>query len=209
MRALVLLNGDLTYLPPRADFDCVFCCDGAYDAIGGYPVDYLVGDFDSVTRELPDFCEVARIRLSAEKDYTDGEYAAKLAAEKGADEIVFAGAAGGTRIDQILTNFALLPYCADRGVRASFAGGNYKAFLAEGEFEFAAEGARYISIAPLYGDAHIKVTKGLKYAVRDTKVLFDRSRTVSNVPTAERVFLDVDEGRVAVILVFGEGRESI
>ena len=78
----------------RSD-DFIIACDAGYRncvRLGCKP-DIIVGDFDSAPCPQQDADDI--VVLPHVKDDTDTEYAAKLAAQKGFDEVLLLGALGG------------------------------------------------------------------------------------------------------------------
>ena len=81
----------------RSD-DFIIACDAGYrncERLGCKP-DIIVGDFDSAPCPQQDTDDI--VVLPHVKDDTDTEYAAKLAAQKGFDEVLLLGALGGKRV---------------------------------------------------------------------------------------------------------------
>ena len=80
----------------RSD-DFIIACDAGYrncERLGCKP-DIIVGDFDSAPCPQQNADDI--VVLPHVKDDTDTEYAAKLAAQKGFDEVLLLGALGGRR----------------------------------------------------------------------------------------------------------------
>ena len=61
--------------------DFIICADGGYDEAArcGIVPDLIMGDFDSLSCDLPD--NIATVRFSPEKDYTDLDLALKYCKE--------------------------------------------------------------------------------------------------------------------------------
>mgnify|MGYP000093254440 CR=1 FL=1 len=87
----------------RSD-DFIIACDAGYrncERLGCKP-NIIVGDFDSAPCPQQDTDDI--VVLPHVKDDTDTEYAAKLAAQKGFDEVLLLGALGGRRVEHTLAN---------------------------------------------------------------------------------------------------------
>ena len=87
----------------RSD-DFIIACDAGYrncERLGCKP-DIIVGDFDSAPCPQQNADDI--VVLPHVKDDTDTEYAAKLAAQKGFDEVLLLGALGGKRVEHTLAN---------------------------------------------------------------------------------------------------------
>lgn len=108
----------LTETPREGDL--VIAADRGYDVALSYGIepDLVVGDFDSLGA-VPAHQHV--IRLNVRKDDTDLEHAVRIAMEKGCDDFVVYGAAGGL-LDHTLGNIAVAEMIAHNGGRAVFCG---------------------------------------------------------------------------------------
>ncbi|HEX9506122.1 MAG TPA: thiamine diphosphokinase, partial [Acidimicrobiia bacterium] len=110
MTTVVVLGGGpdrpaLIALPPGAT---VIAADGGAELARafGLRVELAVGDFDSISAET--LGSAARVeRHPPDKDATDLELALSAAQQRGVDEIVVVGGAGG-RLDHFLANVMLL-----------------------------------------------------------------------------------------------------
>ena len=87
----------------RKDF--LIACDAGYRNCAplGCRPNIIVGDFD--TAPCPEQQDDDIVVLPHVKDDTDTEYAAKLASEKGFDEVLLLGGLGGKRIEHTLANY--------------------------------------------------------------------------------------------------------
>lgn len=102
----------------RSD-DFIIACDAGYRncvRLGCKP-DIIVGDFDSAPCPQQDTDDI--VVLPHVKDDTDTEYAAKLAAQKGFDEVLLLGALGGRRVEHTLANLCTGLGLEQRGIRAA------------------------------------------------------------------------------------------
>lgn len=103
-------------------FDAVIAADKGLEFCdrNQIPVDLIVGDFDSADLQMIDFYEKKNIpirRLVPEKDDSDTQSALFIAADMGAEEVVFLGCTG-TRMDHIWANIQLLACCRRGGIHA-------------------------------------------------------------------------------------------
>src|ERR1700674_3042306 len=117
MRVVIFAGG--TYQPGKAsqsaiaDADMLIAADsGAETALRlGYIPAFIVGDFDSLDRQLAEQLRARGSRIvtvEVEKDEPDTELAVQLALEQGATEITLLGALGGERFDHAIANVLLL-----------------------------------------------------------------------------------------------------
>lgn len=83
----------------------------------GVRVDYLLGDYDSVDKNiLEQYKENVDFKVyPREKDYTDTHLAIITAINNGADDIYILGATG-TRMDHTLTNIGNMKAALDKGI---------------------------------------------------------------------------------------------
>jgi len=106
----------------RSD-DFIIACDAGYrncERLGCKP-DIIVGDFDSAPCPQQNADDI--VVLPHVKDDTDTEYAAKLAAQKGFDEVLLLGALGGKRVEHTLANLCTGLGLEQRGIRAALQAG--------------------------------------------------------------------------------------
>ena len=195
MRALVILKGEITI--PKDSYDLVCCADGAYALVkDDLRVDLVVGDFDTLGAPPQG---VSTVTVPCKKDFTDAELALREVVRCGATDVDIIGATGGDRVEHAITNLFLLPIAKDLGVKARILYRGGEMFVAEGCVALDLSGVRTVSLAPVYGKAHILSTKGLLYEAHDLDLTPDSTIGVSNEPTAPTGEL-VTEGRVLVIL---------
>ena len=106
--------GDFYGQITKCDDDFIIAADGGYDSLTrhGYTPNMLVGDFDSITQQIPDGIQLAKHPM--EKDATDMFLAYMEGAKKGYTDFVMLGATGG-RLDHTYANISLLLYAKERG----------------------------------------------------------------------------------------------
>ena len=99
--------------------DFIIACDAGYRncATLSCKPNIIVGDFD--TAPCPEQQDDDIIILPHVKDDTDTEYAAKLASEKGFDEVLLLGGLGGKRVEHTLANLCTGLGLERRGVRTT------------------------------------------------------------------------------------------
>ena len=98
--------------------DFIIACDAGYrncEPLGCKP-NIIVGDFD--TAPCPETGDDDIVILPHVKDDTDTEYAAKLASQKGFDEVLMLGGLGGRRMEHTLANLCTGLGLEKRGIRA-------------------------------------------------------------------------------------------
>ena len=86
-----------------------------YALEAGISPEIVAGDFDSAKSAVPSGAEI--IKFPPEKDYSDAELAAKIALERGFDELRLLCALGG-RLDHTIANIQLIYRLKKRGISA-------------------------------------------------------------------------------------------
>lgn len=116
----------------------------------GVKPDYIIGDFDSVNKEmLEQYKNIPITYLKPEKDFTDTHMALKLAMEQGAKKITMAGAIG-TRFDHSIANIHILKEALENNVEAEIIDANNKIKLINKNTKIKKdENYKYISLIPL------------------------------------------------------------
>lgn len=111
----IISGGDYAPIKNIENADFVIACDKgiSYAQKEGITPDFLVGDFDSFSGDLPGGIPV--LRLPCEKDETDTMAAVKYAVEKGFEKILLFCALGA-RLDHLLGNLQTAAYAAKNGV---------------------------------------------------------------------------------------------
>jgi len=101
--------------------DTIIAADAGLAAVDQFqlPVQYLVGDFDSIHQKLLEkYLSNPKIQVrkfQPEKDLTDSQIAVELALEIGSTQIVLFGCTGN-RLDHLLGNLHLLYMAEQKGV---------------------------------------------------------------------------------------------
>jgi len=165
----------------------------------GVAVDLLVGDLDSVSPAL--VASAARVqRHPVDKDATDLELALEAALEIGSSTVVVSG--DGGRLDHLLAEAALVasPRWAALSLHA-WLGGSHLLPVHGGQERAldATVGATVTLLAP-NGPARGVRTVGLRWALHGDTLMPGSTRGVSNVVSANRAVIGVDDGTVVVIV---------
>ncbi len=171
----------------------------------GIPINYIVGDFDSVPKELiesyrRDMASVDIREYNPEKDATDTHLAIDLSLELGADEIVILGATG-TRIDHMLANIHLLYLPLSKNIEASIIDEHNKIYLINQNTAIYKEKLHgpYISIQSFTERVTGITLKGFKYPLTNHTMYLGDSLGVSNELAEDRADIMLDEGILIVI----------
>ena len=160
---------------PKMDIDYIGLDTGAYKIKEkGYPLSFIVGDFDSGSFKESDFLGIPIYRYPIEKDQTDSELAIDLCLEKGYDQIILWEGISN-RLDHTLINLKLLEktkgklILLDEKHRCSFYG--------KGKHHFTNE-YKHISFFPL--EPSIISLQGFQYELEQQSVDRDSLYLVSN-----------------------------
>ena len=184
---------------PKGD-DLTIAADGGYrNATAlGVKVQLLLGDFDSIDlKDLPK--ELERLKVPAEKDFTDTQLAVETALRKGADEIVILGGLSG-RLDHTLSNLAILEDLADKGIHARITDGhNRVTYLRSTSTLVARSGYRYLSLLCLSEKAKGVSIEGCKYPLKNATLTRSFQYAVSNEITGNCALISVRKGGIYVI----------
>ena len=179
--------------------DMLICADsGVMNALRlGLHADICVGDFDSSSP--PEDAATEWVTLPTEKDDTDTMSAARIAVEKGADEVMIL-AGTGSRLDHTIGNLSVLEFLRQRGVKARLIDENNEVFLAgEGIYSIPKAEGEFLSLLPFCSQPVISVS-GVKYPLERKLLPTDQPLGVSNVILDNEATLKVEKGVVAVFL---------
>ncbi len=210
--AIVVTNGDITepeiikkHLKNHGfgPGDMVISADGGtVNALKlGLDINIATGDMDSIDSEIKHKLMASRVKFiveQPEKDYTDTHLALREAVRKGAKRIIIL-AAIGNRVDHSLANLLLL---AD-----PFLAGTDISIITETEQIFATTQALWvkgkkgnrISLFSLTPYTLFTETKGLKYGLKNEKLVFSPIRGISNEFVQDEAFLGIKQGMLLII----------
>ncbi len=160
----------------------------------GIEPDVLIGDMDSISVH-PSGEEI--IKLNVMKDETDTEAAARIAIERGADELIIVGATG-TRLDHSLANLLLLKQLSEKNIKAQIRDEKNDVRYIDSSFEIDGREGDILSVIPLTR-LYIESTTGLLYEVNNDYLEVGSSRGISNVMTASIATVKVISGSALVI----------
>ena len=209
-KAVVALNGELK--GDREEFkkligekDIFFiAADGGalfLESIGFLP-DVIIGDFDSLTEAQYQRYEklgAKIIKYPVEKDETDGELALQYCQERGFNNIVIIGFAGG-RLDQQLANIFLLEYAFRNGITAFIKKPGLEMGIIDREKVFFQKIGAGLSLIPLDEEVTGITVTGCKYLLESGSLLRYKTRGISNTIEQEKAVITVEKGLLLYIL---------
>ncbi len=173
------------------------------------PINYLVGDFDSVKPELiQKYKEDNRIPIrefNPVKDASDTEIAIRLAIELGYKELVILGATG-SRLDHMWANIQVLTIPYLLGIKAVIIDGVNRIRILEQNEVLKKEEAygTYFSVFSLGGKVEGLTIEGAKYPLSNHELLPYDSLSVSNQFQEETVYIQYESG----YLILMESKEN-
>lgn len=182
--------------------DTVICADKGLDYAldAGITPDILIGDFDSLSGDIPKYVEC--VKLPCEKDDTDLGAAVRLAESRNASSVRIICAFGG-RPDHELAAIQTVLGSAVRGFDTSITGKRAEVYAVVGERTFKKEKHRYISVFCLGETASGISIEGAKYPLHDAELNSYFPLGVSNEFVDPEVRISVKKGALAVMLING------
>ncbi|OCO99743.1 MULTISPECIES: thiamine diphosphokinase [unclassified Ensifer] len=165
----------------------------------GVVPDVWVGDFDSTEEALlTEFSVVPREPYPAAKAATDGEIAVEAALSRGATNLIFAGALGGTRSDHAFLHLLQAVALAERGFSVLMTSGEEEAYpLLAGTLELDLPKGCLFSVLGLTELTGLSIVNA-RYPLDEFTLPFGSSRTVSNVAEGPLRFT-LKSGRAIVL----------
>ncbi|HCF83208.1 MAG TPA: thiamine diphosphokinase [Ruminococcaceae bacterium] len=168
-----------------------------YALEAGISPDIAVGDFDSAKSAVPSGIET--VKFPPEKDYSDAELAAKIALERGFDEIKLLCSLGG-RLDHTIANIQLAYSLKKRGVSAELFGGGERAYVLENETREIPAFSGYLSVFA-YEKSAVISESGVKYPTEKVEFTNEFPLGLSNEITEKSAKITVHSGAALIILV--------
>ena len=165
---------------------------------------YIVGDFDSVKKEIVDYyrneTQVPIREYVPAKDASDTEIAIRLAITLGCSELIILGATGG-RIDHLWANVQCLMIPFKAGIDARIMDSQNEIRLIEDEICLKREGAfgPYFSLFPLGSEVYGLTIQGAKYPLYNHTLTPYDSLCVSNEFKDDEVVIDFHAGTVILM----------
>lgn len=206
-RAVIFSNGDYASLAGvaaklRSD-DWIICADGALKHLVDLQLwpDLLVGDFDSIDRELLAAAKARGVELltfERDKDFTDTELAWQQARQRAPQEVLLVGGWGG-RLDHSLANLLLFAPFA-RQHRICLTDGLTDAYLTNEELMLEQCQNKLVSIIALTPEARGVTTQGLHWPLTDATLGWGQGLGISNIPIANLVQVQVQQGTLLVVV---------
>lgn len=201
---VVLLGGALSVTPRlRADVAGarVVAADGGMRHAAGLSLtpELWVGDFDSTPADLvAAWPDIERQPYPVAKNETDGAIAVSVAIERGARNILLAGALGGERSDHALMHLLHAVSLEEEGFAIKLTSGEEEAWpLLPGAREIDLPKDSLFSVLGLTPLSGLFI-ENVRYPLADFSLPFGSSRTISNVAEGP-IRLSLASGRAILI----------
>ena len=206
MKALILAGGDITVTQTLKSAcgaaDLIVAADSGlrHAAALGVEPDVIVGDFDSVAREvLAAYPEVPKLKHPPEKDLLDLELALDYARAQNAAEYLIVGGLG-SRFDQSLAALFIAARWKKNGFNLSLQSGNQAVYLLVGEEEVSLElpPRQLFSLLSLL-DSSVSV-ENARYPLEHFELPFGVGLGVSNEVAKSPLKVRLEGGLMALVL---------
>ena len=163
----------------------------------------IIGDMDSLKEEDKSklnlkSSSIKYIYANPEKDESDTQLAVEYAINLGVKKIIIIGATGD-RIDHSFANLILLSSPFLKDVAAKILTDNNEIFVVKNSCTIKGKVGKLISIFSLSPYTFFIKTRGLKYNLKNEKLLFSPIRGLSNVFTKDTADIEIKEGALLII----------
>jgi thiamine pyrophosphokinase len=165
----------------------------------------IIGDMDSITKGMIEKLgktagsgEIQFISFNQAKDESDTQLALDYLVRNGYKRIIIIGAFG-SRADHSYANLSLLSSPAYDNVKVSIITENSEIFVVKNSCSIKGEAGEKISIFSLTPFTFIEKTSGLKYKLKNEKLLFSPARGLSNEFTKDTARINITEGRLLIV----------
>lgn len=202
MRCFIFGAGDFkgTDFPCPSVSDLVIAADGGLTYVRelGIKPDIVLGDFDSLSGDLPPGDDYEILTFPPEKDYTDMMLAAEAGFGRGARTFYILGGTGG-RMDHTLANIQVVVNLARRGCKVYLVGSDFwVSAVHNGKMELSSEIEGYFSLYSFSEVSEGVDIEGAKYEVKNFTLKQEDPRAISNEFIGEAVSISVKQGTLLI-----------
>ena len=174
----------------------------------GYLPDVLIGDFDSLDRNLLALFRAKGVKITEfppEKDWTDLELAVQTVINLNVQEIIIYGAIGD-RLDHTLGNLSLLYQAMVSGVKAVIVGLRERVLLLGPDETLTLSPAAntFFSLLPLFPGVEGVTEREAKYPLDNASIPFGSTRGIHNEFITRPVTISIKRGYAFVIIHTGK-----
>jgi thiamine pyrophosphokinase len=181
----------------------LLCADSGANCLFKYGInpDYLMGDFDSIDKEVYEYfiekqCNIETFKK--DKDYTDTKLAVLKAIELGASEIVFLGCTG-SRLDHTLGNLGFLKECLKLNIKATLKDAKNSIEISDKPLIINGMLGQYFSLLAYSECVKDLTIKGAKFELIDYDLKLGDPLTISNEFSNQNVEINFSSGEVLII----------
>ena len=205
MKVLIVSGGNVDIQILAKAYDKIIAVDKGLESIYNKNVhpDYIVGDFDSVNKNIIDFYKKQGIEIqkyNPEKDYTDTELGIECALTLKPDAIRIIGGIG-TRIDHTLANIHILTKCLEKNIKCDIVDSHNRIYLIDkfAKIDRNKVYGKFISIIPLTSEVTGITLRGFKYPLTNYNLSFGKSLGISNELVQETASITINKGVLIVV----------
>lgn len=161
-------------------YDNIIAVDRGYELLlkDNIRPNYLLGDFDSIKKNITIDSNIEIIKYPSEKSMTDMELAIEKSIELKSSFVVILGGTG-SRLDHTFINVLLLKKLLENNIEGKIIDDNNEALLIDGNKKIEKCDFKYLSIVPLFNNTIISI-RGVKYPLNNKKVSYGSSLCISN-----------------------------
>jgi thiamine pyrophosphokinase len=183
--------------------DFIIAADRGSECLYNYGIvpDLLLGDFDSVKKEILDNVKLQIkevLEFPPEKDYTDTEIAIIEAIKRGAKKIYLFGAIG-SRMDHTLGNIGLILTTKKRGATLEIIDDNNRLYLGENKMKLFGEYGENISFHALCDKVKNFKISGAKYNLETYDISLLDPRAICNEFVDTPIEISYEEGELLIL----------
>jgi len=165
--------------------------------------DIVIGDMDSITIKVVESITSGKkpikfINSVHEKDESDTQLAVDYAVGLGAKKILIIGATGD-RIDHTLANLFLLASPSAEKSDIRILTENSEIFVTRKSCQITGTAGKTVSLFSLGPYTKFVKTSGLKYKLKNEKLLFSPVRGLSNTFTGSKARIEISEGTLLIM----------
>ncbi|HEY4695955.1 MAG TPA: thiamine diphosphokinase [Candidatus Hydromicrobium sp.] len=215
LKALVISNGEITnpdillkILKGNYDFHenfLIICADGGVKNCMDLKLipDFIIGDMDSIKTEDKNLLNslgknIDYITAVEEKNESDTQLAVEFAQEKGFKDIIVIGALG-KRIDHSLANIFNIASPKFKNLNIRILDEDIEISVLNKSGNIKGSAGNIVSIFSLTPSTYFLKTDGLKYKLKNEKLLFSPVRGLSNKFTKDSAALDIKNGKILLV----------
>ena len=185
--------------------DLIIAVDGGANILYSNKIipDFIIGDMDSVSQNILTFFKdkTSTISYPKEKNETDTEIAVHFCLETNIKKIIVYTSVCG-RFDQLIGLISLLFLARASSAFASLEDNSFQAFLAAKNQIISRKSGELISLIPLSEKIENISTSGLKYNLKQERLLRNKTRGISNIFSEDKAVISFEKGDLLVVKMF-------